>query len=94
VRSLPDALRVAADRGVTIVGLAARAERLLCDVPLTGPTVIVVGSEGSGLLPAVKRVCNVQAALVQTRIVDSLNASVAAAIALYEAHKQRALSNR
>jgi 23S rRNA (guanosine2251-2'-O)-methyltransferase len=89
VPALKDALALARERGARVVGLAARAERLLSEVDLTGPTVIVLGSEGSGLQPAVRRGCSELAAIVRPRILDSLNASVAAAIALYEASKQR-----
>jgi 23S rRNA (guanosine2251-2'-O)-methyltransferase len=89
VPALKDALALARERGARVVGLAARAERLLSEVDLTGPTVIVLGSEGSGLQPAVRRACSELAAIVRPRILDSLNASVAAAIALYEASKQR-----
>jgi 23S rRNA (guanosine2251-2'-O)-methyltransferase len=89
VPALKDALRLAQESGVRVVGLAARAEKLLSEVDLTGPTVIVLGSEGSGLQPAVRRCCTELAAVVRPRVLDSLNASVAAAIALYEAGKQR-----
>ena len=89
VPSLKDALRQAQDAGARVIGLAARAEKLLSEVDLKGPTVIVLGSEGSGLTPAVRRSCTELAAIVRPRILDSLNASVAAAIALYEAEKQR-----
>lgn len=89
VPALKDALRVAQESGVRVIGLAARAEKLLSDMDLTGPTVIVLGSEGSGLQPAVRRCCTELAAIVRPRVLDSLNASVAAAIALYEVGKQR-----
>jgi 23S rRNA (guanosine2251-2'-O)-methyltransferase len=91
VPALKDALRVAQEQGVRVIGLAARAEKLLSEVDLVGPTVIVLGSEGSGLQPAVRRSCTELAAIVRPRILDSLNASVAAAISLYEAGKQREL---
>lgn len=91
VPALKDALRVAQEGGARVIGLAARAERLLSEVDLTGPTVIVLGNEGSGLQPAVRRCCTELAAIVRPRILDSLNASVAAAIALYEVGKQRSL---
>jgi 23S rRNA (guanosine2251-2'-O)-methyltransferase len=89
VPALKDALRLAQESGARVIGLAARAEKLLSDVDLTGPTVIVLGNEGSGLQPAVRRCCTELAAIVRPRVLDSLNASVAAAIALYEAGKQR-----
>ena len=83
------ALAQARDAGARVVGLAASADRLLSEVDLTGPTVIVLGSEGRGLQHAVRRSCSELAAVVRPHILDSLNASVAAAIALYEASKQR-----
>jgi 23S rRNA (guanosine2251-2'-O)-methyltransferase len=89
VPALKDALRLAQENGARVIGLAARAEKLLSDLELTGPTVIVLGSEGSGLQPAVRRCCTELAAIVRPRVLDSLNASVAAAIALYEVGKQR-----
>ena len=89
VPALKDALREASERGARVVGLAAHAEKRLSDIDLTGPTVIVLGNEGSGLQPAVRRCCTELAAVVRPHLLDSLNASVAAAIALYEAEKQR-----
>lgn len=89
VASLKDALHAARDAGAQVIALSAGADELLCQADLTGPTVIVLGSEGTGLQPAVRRACTRSLALVRPRILDSLNASVAAAIALYEAAKQR-----
>jgi 23S rRNA (guanosine2251-2'-O)-methyltransferase len=89
VAALKDALQSAQESGAQVIGLASQGEKLLCELDLRGPTVIVLGSEGSGLQPAVRRCCTQLAAVVRPRILDSLNASVAAAIALYEAAKQR-----
>jgi 23S rRNA (guanosine2251-2'-O)-methyltransferase len=89
VAALKDALQSAQESGAQVIGLASQGEKLLSELDLRGPTVIVLGSEGSGLQPAVRRCCTQLAAVVRPRILDSLNASVAAAIALYEAAKQR-----
>jgi 23S rRNA (guanosine2251-2'-O)-methyltransferase len=89
VPALKDALHLARQSGAMVIGLTARAERMLSELDLRGPTVIVLGNEGRGLQPAVRRSCSELAAVVRPRILDSLNASVAAAIALYEAEKQR-----
>lgn len=91
VASLKDALHSARDAGAQLIALSAQADELLCDTDLRGPTVIVLGSEGSGLQPAIRRASTRTLALVRPRILDSLNASVAAAIALYEVAKQRAM---
>lgn len=93
VAALKDALVSAREAGAQVIGLVARADAMLCEVDLRGPTVIVLGSESTGLQPAVRRCCTQLASVVQPRVLDSLNASVAAAIALYEAAKQRDLLN-
>jgi 23S rRNA (guanosine2251-2'-O)-methyltransferase len=89
VAALKDALQSAREVGVQVIGLAAQGEKLLSQIDLRGPTLIVIGSEGSGLQPGVRQSCTQLAAVVRPRVLDSLNASVAAAIALYEAAKQR-----
>jgi 23S rRNA (guanosine2251-2'-O)-methyltransferase len=92
VAALKDALVSAREAGAQIIGLVAQAEGMLSQVDLRGPTVIVLGSESTGLQSAVRRCCTHLAAIVRPRVVDSLNASVAAAIALYEVSKQRDIS--
>lgn len=90
VPSLPSALVDARSEGYRVVALEAHAEHALGDLDLTQPTVLVVGSEGEGLGRAVRRACSASARLPLPRTIDSLNVSVAAALALYEAVSQRA----
>jgi 23S rRNA (guanosine2251-2'-O)-methyltransferase len=89
VRSLTGTLSEAVGRGATVVGLDASAERMLHTFELGGPTIIVVGSEHTGLGRAVRRTTSGLARLGPRGGVDSLNASAAAAVALYEASIQR-----
>lgn len=89
VASLVGALSAARDRGVQVIALDAQAERRLAEFDLGKPTVLVVGSEHEGLGRAVRKAASGFARLIDTRHVASLNASVAAAIALYEAANQR-----
>jgi 23S rRNA (guanosine2251-2'-O)-methyltransferase len=93
VPSLVTALGQAMTAGVQVLGLDARAPRALRDVDLRAPTVLVVGAEHTGLGGAVRRSCGELVRLVPTRKIDSLNASVAAAIALYEVAIQRTNPN-
>jgi 23S rRNA (guanosine2251-2'-O)-methyltransferase len=58
-------------------------------VDLTLPTALVIGSEGAGVRPLVIRTCDRVARIPMKGKVGSLNASAAAAIALYEAARQR-----
>ncbi|HEY2407687.1 MAG TPA: RNA methyltransferase [Polyangiaceae bacterium] len=83
VRSLAGFLEEARAQGVAVVGLDAHAPRLLKDTELNGRLILVVGSEHEGMGRAVRRACSAEARLALGRI-DSLNASVAAAIALYQ----------
>jgi 23S rRNA (guanosine2251-2'-O)-methyltransferase len=89
VRSLTGALGALVTEGVTVVGLDASSPVRLADVDLRGPSVLVLGSEGEGLGRAVRRACTTLASLGTPTFVDSLNASVAAGIALYELANQR-----
>jgi 23S rRNA (guanosine2251-2'-O)-methyltransferase len=83
VPSLPGCLREAAACGVTVVGLDAAAGEDLEAMPLSRPLILVVGGEHRGLSRPVRDVCTHLARLAQRGPVGSLNASVAAAIALY-----------
>jgi 23S rRNA (guanosine2251-2'-O)-methyltransferase len=94
VRSLTTALQQAALSGVQVIGLDAHAPRRLAERDLTASTLLVIGSEHEGLGRAVRRACTEVAQLVPTTAVESLNASVAAGIALYEATRQRMNSQR
>lgn len=92
VPSLVSAIQLAQAAGVNVIGLAADAPTLLHSLDLRQPTLVVIGSEGQGLQAGVRRACSQQAALVRPGHIDSLNASVAAAIALYEVAKSRGIS--
>jgi 23S rRNA (guanosine2251-2'-O)-methyltransferase len=92
VPSLVGAIQQAKEAGVSVIALAAEAPTLLASLDLRQPSIVVIGSEGQGLQAAVRRACDHQAALVRPGFIDSLNASVAAAIALYEVAKSRGLS--
>jgi 23S rRNA (guanosine2251-2'-O)-methyltransferase len=75
--------------GVWTVGLAGDASKTYCDVDLTLPTALVVGAEGSGLRRLVRERCDWLASIPMAGHVQSLNVSVAAGIALFEAVRQR-----
>lgn len=89
VRSLPALLEALSARGFTSVLLEGASETTLSDLTLTGPLALVVGAEDRGAKPAVRRAVSHRAKLPMTGLIDSLNASVAGALALYEARRQR-----
>lgn len=76
--------------GLFVVGLDGEASVPLSSVDLlAGPVVLVVGSEGKGLSRLIRETCDVVAAIPITGEAESLNASVAAGVALYEAARTR-----
>jgi 23S rRNA (guanosine2251-2'-O)-methyltransferase len=82
-------LTQAADMGFTIVGLAGEGEVLLSELSFDGPVLLVVGSEGDGLSRLVRQNCTFVARIPIESSVESLNAGVAAGIALYEIARNR-----
>lgn len=89
VTSIRQAVADLKARGCWVVGLSAQAQTTLWEVDLTVPCAIVVGSEGRGLGPALERDCDVLACLPMQGKIASLNAAVAAAVAMYEVCRQR-----
>lgn len=75
--------------GLWAVATAADAQTSLADLDLAGPLLLVVGGEGTGIRPLVRRGCDHEARIPMVGRVGSLNASAAAAICLYEAARQR-----
>jgi len=76
-------------RGVRIVGSDADAPLTAREADLRGPVAIVVGSEGHGLSPAVRRRCDLFVRIPMRGEIGSLNAAVAGSILLFEALGQR-----
>jgi 23S rRNA (guanosine2251-2'-O)-methyltransferase len=83
-------LATASKAGLTIIGLAGEAETELAGLDIEPPLVVVVGSEGDGLARLTRERCDVLARIPLAPGVESLNASVAAGIALYEVSRQSA----
>ena len=79
-------------RGLRIVGADGDAALTAREADLRGPVAIVVGSEGQGLGPAVRRRCDLLVRIPMHGRIESLNAAVAGSILLYEAAAQRRLA--
>jgi 23S rRNA (guanosine2251-2'-O)-methyltransferase len=88
--NLNRSLRTYAEAGLTLIGLDGHAATSISEVPdLSGPVVLVVGSEGAGLSRMVREACDSLASIPISASVESLNAGVAAGIALYELTRLR-----
>ena len=82
------------EEGVWSVALSQDAQRPLSDLDLRGPTALVLGSEGEGIRPLVRRTCDLEARIPMSGDIESLSVSAAAAVALYEAARQRGANQK
>ena len=89
VANLPSLLKQLKKEGLWIFGAAADGPVSLYEADLKGPAAIVIGSEGSGMSRLVAETCDVLVRIPMKGKLNSLNASAAAAILLYEAVRQR-----
>lgn len=93
VAVVPNLARYLADvKSSSLWAYAADSEGTLAlwDADLTGGVALVLGAEGKGVRPLVRRTCDATVAIPLAGKVGSLNVSVAAAVLLFEARRQRA----
>jgi 23S rRNA (guanosine2251-2'-O)-methyltransferase len=72
-----------------VAGAAGESGSPMWQTDLSGGLAFVFGAEGKGLRPLVRKTCDLEVAIPQFGRVESLNVSVAAAVLLYEARRQR-----
>lgn len=89
VANIPATLRRIKEKGIWVVGADADATTDIYQQDLTIPLAVVIGGEDQGLRPLVRRHCDLILSIPMSPLVNSLNASVAGAIILYEAMRQR-----
>jgi 23S rRNA (guanosine2251-2'-O)-methyltransferase len=89
VVNLARTLRELKERNVWLVGTDDSADKTLYDVDLTGPTALVMGSEGEGMRRLTRECCDQLVSIPMAGAVESLNVSVATGVVLFEAVRQR-----
>ena len=89
VTNIAETISALQKRGVWVYGTSGEAEKEIYDTDLTGAVAIVLGDEGKGISPLVEQRCDVLMKIPMRGHVNSLNVSVAGAVTLYEAVKQR-----
>ncbi|MDZ5435304.1 23S rRNA (guanosine(2251)-2'-O)-methyltransferase RlmB [Pseudomonas fluorescens] len=89
VTNLARTLEKLKQRGLWVVGTAGEAEVSLYDQDLTGPTILIMGAEGSGMRRLTRDLCDYLVRLPMAGSVSSLNVSVATGVCLFEALRQR-----
>lgn len=91
VTNIAGALEKLKEAGVWIFGADANGDKSLYNADLKGAAAIVIGSEGEGISRIVRESCDFIVSIPMKGKVNSLNASAAAAVLLYEAVRQRTL---
>ena len=89
VPNIPTLLKELKEEGVWVFGTAAQGTTTLYQADLKGPAAIVIGSEGDGMGRLVTEQCDFTVSIPMFGAINSLNASAAAAVLLYEAVRQR-----
>lgn len=89
VTNINQAIAQLKENGVWVFGTAAEGSIPMYKADLTGPAAIVIGNEGEGMSPLVRKNCDVTVHIPMKGRISSLNASAAASVLLYEAVRQR-----
>jgi 23S rRNA (guanosine2251-2'-O)-methyltransferase len=89
VTNMAQTIRRLQQKNIWIVGAESSAQEIFWDVQLNGPLALVIGSEGKGLGPRLRKNCDLLVRLPMAGHITSLNTSVAAAVLAYEVFRQR-----
>ena len=79
------------ERSIWVIGTAGEADKTLYQMDLKTPTALVLGAEGPGMRQLTRKTCDELVRIPMMGAVESLNVSVASAVGLYEARRQRLL---
>ena len=80
------------ERNIWCIGTSDDAEKTIYDIDLTGAVALVLGAEGEGMRQLTRKTCDELVRIPMRGAVESLNVSVASGVCLYEALRQRGLS--
>ena len=89
VTNLARTLTELKEHDIRIIGTSDDAEHTLYDLALAGPVAFVLGAEGDGMRQLTRKTCDQLVRIPMAGAVESLNVSVASAVCLYEALRQR-----
>ncbi len=91
VTNIGNEIRKLKKAGVWVVGITEKAQKSLTEADFKLGTALVIGSEGKGISKHIKESCELLVSIPMKGKISSLNASVAAAVVLYEAVRQRGI---
>ena len=89
VTNLARTLTELKERNIWVIGTSGDADKTLYQVDLKGPVALVLGAEGPGMRQLTRKTCDELVGIPMQGAVESLNVSVASAVCLYEALRQR-----
>jgi 23S rRNA (guanosine2251-2'-O)-methyltransferase len=89
VTNLARTLNELKERDIRVIGTSEDATQSIYDLDLSGPVAIVLGAEGPGMRQLTRKTCDELVHIPMRGAVESLNVSVASAVCLYEALRQR-----
>ncbi|GAB4339364.1 MAG: 23S rRNA (guanosine(2251)-2'-O)-methyltransferase RlmB [Calditrichia bacterium] len=89
VENTSRAVKYLADSGLWVYASSSHAEKKVSDIDFRQSFVLIIGSEGKGVRPGLLKHCDETFAIPQLGKTESLNASVAAGVIMYEAMSQR-----
>ncbi len=89
VKNLKNAIAFFREKGLWIIGLTHKTETSIYELDLNQPVAIIAGNEGRGIRPSILEKCDFLAKIPMKGKVESLNVSVATAIAIFEVLRQR-----
>jgi 23S rRNA (guanosine2251-2'-O)-methyltransferase len=89
VTNVVNAVDTLKDAGYWVIGLDTAGEKSFTEVDYSSPTAMVIGNEGRGIRRLVKEHCDQLVHIPLYGTIDSLNASVAGALAMFEVARQR-----
>ena len=87
--NLKDTIKFLKESGLKVVGVTEKTRTMMYDVDFKEPTVLIMGSEEEGISPEYLKLCDVTCKIPMQGPVESLNVSVATAVALFEVVRQR-----
>ena len=89
VKDMTKTFRLLKDNGIQVVACTEKADKTLYEMELNSPLAIIVGSEEDGIAPEILKAADHLAKIPMKGQIESLNVSVAAGIAIYEAVRQK-----
>lgn len=89
VTNIADTLEELKERGLTVIGAEAEAEKGVGEVDFSGPVALVMGGEDKGLGSRVKSICDFLVKISLKNAISSLNVGVAGGILMFKAQERR-----